>query len=78
MRTVTLTFPEFMFVVGTRAMLAAGIAFLAFKKLDDQQRRVVGATLVAIGAVTTIPAAIAVMRKRELAPVTPIKTAQVL
>lgn len=78
MRTVTLTVPEFMFVVGTRAMLAAGFAFLAFRKLDDRQRRIVGTTLVAIGAVTTIPAAIAVMRKRDLAPVAPIKAAQVL
>jgi hypothetical protein len=78
MRNVTLTLPEFMFVVGTRAMLAAGVAFLAFTKLNEQQRRVVGTTLVAIGVVTTIPAAIAVMRKRELAPVAPIRTAQSL
>lgn len=78
MRNVTLTFPEFMFVVGTRAMLAAGVAVLAFSKLSDQQRRVVGATLVCIGAVTTIPAAIAVLRKPDLAPVTPIRSGQVM
>ena len=78
MRTVSLTFPEFMFIVGTRAMLAAGVAFLAFSKLSNQQRRVVGSTLVAIGAVTTIPAAIAVLRKRDLAPVTPIRAADVM
>ena len=78
MRNVTLTLPEFLFVVGTRAMLAAGVAVLAFSKLSDQQRRVVGATLVCIGAVTTIPAAIAVLRKPDLATVTPIRAGQVL
>jgi uncharacterized protein YjeT (DUF2065 family) len=78
MRTVTLTLPELMFVVGTRAMLAAGVALLALTKLSEQQRRAIGTTLVAIGVVTTIPAAIAVMRKRELAPVAPIRAAQSL
>ncbi len=78
MRNVTLTFPELLFVIGTRAMLAAGVAVLAFAKMSDEKRKVVGATLVAIGAVTTIPAAMAVLRKRDLAPVTPIRAGQVL
>jgi hypothetical protein len=78
MRSVTLTLPEFMFIVGTRAMLAAGVAFLAFTKLSDQQRKMIGTTLVAIGAVTTIPAAIAVLRKRDLATVTPLRAAEMM
>ena len=36
-------------------MLGAGIALLLSEKLSDEQRRAVGWTLVAVGALTTIP-----------------------
>jgi EamA domain-containing membrane protein RarD len=42
-------------IAGTRAMLGAGIALLLSEKLSDEQRRAIGWTLVAVGAVTTIP-----------------------
>jgi EamA domain-containing membrane protein RarD len=42
-------------VAGTRAMLGAGIALLLSEKLTDEQRRAIGWTLVAVGALTTIP-----------------------
>ncbi len=61
MRTITLTVPEFFFVVGTRAMLAAGVAFLVGRKLRDRERKIVGFGLLTIGAVTTVPAAMAVI-----------------
>jgi hypothetical protein len=52
--------PELAFIVGTRAMLGAGIALLLADRLSKEQRKAVGATLALIGLVTTIPAAWAV------------------
>jgi hypothetical protein len=68
MRDRTLTTPELMFVVGTRAALAAGLALVIAGKLSDKQRRAIGATLIAIGAITTVPAAMAVLGHRDRAP----------
>jgi hypothetical protein len=62
MKDLHLTLPEFGFIVATRAALGAGVAFLISRKLNDDQRRAVGLTLFAIGVVTTIPAAMAVLR----------------
>jgi hypothetical protein len=45
-------------IAGTRAMLGAGIAFLLSEKLSNEQRRAIGWTLFAIGALTTIPLAL--------------------
>ncbi len=70
-KNVVLTWPEFMFVVGTRAILASGIALFIAGRLSDERRRIVAATLVLIGAVTTIPAAMAVLsvpRRGERVP----------
>jgi EamA domain-containing membrane protein RarD len=36
-------------------MLGAGIALLLSEKLSAEQRRAIGWTLVAVGAITTIP-----------------------
>jgi hypothetical protein len=63
MKKPDLTFPELMFVVGTRAALGAGVGLLLSRKLDDQQRKILGLTLVFIGAITTVPAAMAVLRR---------------
>ncbi len=68
MRERTLKFPELMFVVGTRAALAAGVALLVSGRLSERQRRILGTTLVAVGAVTTIPAAMMMFGKRDEAP----------
>ena len=62
MRTVLLDLPTLGFVIGTRAALAAGIALLVSDKLGAARRRALGTTLLAIGAVTTIPAAISLVR----------------
>jgi hypothetical protein len=56
MRKLQLTPRKLAFVVGTRAALAAGIGLLASGKLSMPLRRRLGATLVAFGALTTIPA----------------------
>ena len=62
MKNVVLDLPTFGFVVGTRAALGAGIGLLVADKLPAARRRVLGAILVATGAITTIPAAISVIR----------------
>jgi hypothetical protein len=64
MKNVQLTVPEFGFVVGTRAALAAGVGFLLSKRVSEPQRRTIGWTLVTLGALTTIPAAMAVFPKK--------------
>jgi MFS family permease len=68
MRDPKLTMPELMFVVVTRAFLAAGVGLLVAGKLSDKQRRLIGGTLIAIGAVTTIPAVMAVIGAKGRAP----------
>ena len=56
MRKHSLTTPQLMFVVATRAMLGAGIGLLAGTRLKGRARRA-GLTLALIGAATTVPAA---------------------
>jgi hypothetical protein len=55
MRAVTLSIPQLALLVATRAMGAAGIALLLGDRLGRDQRRAVGATLAAVGALTTLP-----------------------
>jgi hypothetical protein len=58
MRTISLALPQFAFVVATRAMLGAGIALLVSDRVPRAHKRTIGTALVAIGALTTIPAAL--------------------
>jgi len=57
--------PTFGFVVATRAALGAGLGLLLAGRMPESRRRAIGLTLVSIGAVTTIPAAMAVFRGRK-------------
>jgi hypothetical protein len=52
-----LSLPEFGFVVGTRAALGAGIGLLASTRLCRRDRKRLGAALLALGVLTTLPAA---------------------
>ena len=65
MKVTELRLPELGLVVGTRAMLGAGIALLVADKLDDDTRKGIGWTLVAVGVLTTIPLAMMVFRRRR-------------
>ena len=64
MRIKTLTIPEIGFIAGTRAALGAGLALLLADKLSASSRRSVGITLIAIGAATTITAAMVLLGRR--------------
>ena len=52
------------FVVGTRAALAFGLGLLLADRIPASRRRAIALTLVAIGAATTIPAAMSVFGGR--------------
>ena len=66
MKTKTLTVPELMFIIGTRAALAAGVALLASRKMNDTARKAAAAALIGIGGLTTIPAAKVAFGRRSL------------
>jgi hypothetical protein len=64
------TLPELTLVASTRAMLGAGIGLLLADRLNEDQRKAVGWTLFAVGALTTIPLAIEVLGNGKSSPVT--------
>ncbi len=64
MTRLLITPPQLLFVVGTRVALALGIGLLVADRIPKARRRAIGLTLVGIGAATTIPAAISVLRRR--------------
>jgi hypothetical protein len=61
----TITLPEIGLIAGTRGMLGIGIGLLLSGKLNHDQRQAVGWTLVAVGALTTIPLAMKVLGQNE-------------
>ncbi len=65
MKKHEVTIPQIGLIAGTRAMLGAGIALLLSEKLAPEQRRAIGWTLVAVGALTTLPLALQVFGDDE-------------
>ena len=57
MKQRTITLPLLGLIGGTRAALGAGIALLLADRMTADQRRAVGWTLTAVGALSTIPLA---------------------
>ena len=64
MRALEITLPELGLIAGTRGALGAGIGLLLADRLNPDQRRAVGWTLLLVGALTTIPLALEVLGKR--------------
>jgi len=62
------------FIVGTRAALAFGVGLLVADRIPESRRRALGTALIVLGAITTIPAAASVLRRRSAAAV-PSQTA---
>jgi hypothetical protein len=62
MKNVLLNLPTLGFIVSTRAALGVGVGLLVSTRMPAQRRQALGATLVAIGAAATIPAAMSVIR----------------
>ncbi|HEX5044759.1 MAG TPA: hypothetical protein VFV75_17805 [Candidatus Polarisedimenticolaceae bacterium] len=55
MKQASLPLPVLGLIAGTRGMLGAGIGLLLSDRMDPRQRRAIGWTLVAVGALTTLP-----------------------
>jgi hypothetical protein len=62
MKNVLLSLPTLGFIVSTRAALGVGIGLLISERLPAERRRAIAASLIAIGAATTVPAALSVIR----------------
>ncbi len=65
MKKAELTLPEIALIAGTRGMLGAGVALLLADKLNEDQRKAIGWTLLIVGAISTVPLAIEVLSKRQ-------------
>lgn len=65
MKTYKVTIPEIGIVAATRGMLGAGIGLVASNYMHPDTRRAVGWTLLAVGALTTIPIVMALLGHRE-------------
>lgn len=65
MKKAELTLPEIALIAGTRGMLGAGAGLLLSDRLNDDQRKAIGWTLLLIGAISTIPLAIGVLSRRQ-------------
>lgn len=65
MRSVSLRIPEIGFIAGTRAAFGAGLGLILADRLNRRQRKSVGWVLLTIGAVTTIPVVVNVVRKAK-------------
>lgn len=66
MKTVDLSLLEVGFIAATRGMAGIGIGLLAGDHLSSTQRRTLGWTLFAVGALTTVPiAATLIGRNRQ-------------
>lgn len=63
MKAVTMSPPTLVFVVATRAALAFGVGMLVANRLPRSRRTAIARALIAVGALTTIPAALAVKRQ---------------
>jgi hypothetical protein len=68
---VDLSLPEIAFVAATRGIGGAGIGLLLADCFKSETRKSVGWTLVAIGAVTTVPIALGLFARHRSARALP-------
>ena len=66
MKTYAVIVPEIAIIAATRGVAGAGLGLLIADLLRPDTRRTLGWTLLAIGALTTIPIAMALFGKREI------------
>jgi len=59
-----MTVPELALIAGTRAILGVGLGLLLADRLNLDQRKAVGWTMFAIGAISTIPLGIEIFGER--------------
>ena len=56
MQELRLRMPMFGFIVSTRAAMAFGAGLLVAQRIPERRRKAIGTALVALGAITTVPA----------------------
>jgi len=61
MNRVLMEIPTFGFIVATRAALGVGLGLLLSERIPQERRRPAALALIAVGAVTTIPAVMALV-----------------
>lgn len=66
MKTYAVTIPEIAIVGATRGVAGAGIGLLVAGLLRPDTRRILGWTLLTLGALSTIPIAMALFGKRQI------------
>jgi hypothetical protein len=64
MKKAEVTLADLGLIVGTRAMLGAGLALLLADRLPKDQRKAIGWTLTLVGVMTTIPLALNFFAKK--------------
>jgi hypothetical protein len=67
MKERTVTIPELILIAGTRVALGVGIGLLLADKLTDKERKAAGWALVAVAGLSTVPIAMNVLGKSEVA-----------
>lgn len=60
-----ISLPELGLIAGTRAALGAGVGLLLADRLNNDQRKAIGWTLVAVGVLSTVPLAAHVLLGEE-------------
>jgi len=65
MQETRVSLPELALIAGTRVALGAGLGLLLSNRLDRSLRVAIGLTLVAVGAITTVPLAFEVLNNRR-------------
>jgi len=60
-----LTIPEIILIAGTRVALGVGMGLLLSDKFSEDERKGAGWALATVGALTTIPIVINVLKKPE-------------
>jgi hypothetical protein len=65
MRHVDIPLHELAFVAATRGLGGAGLGLLAADLFEPETRKTVGWTLLALGALSTVPIAVSLMRRSQ-------------
>jgi hypothetical protein len=68
MREPRVSLPELILIAATRGMMGVGIGLLLSGRIGRERRTAVGATLLAVGALSTIPLALQVFGGSRRAP----------
>jgi len=68
MKKIETSVPMLAVIAGTRGLLGAGIGMLVAQYVPRRNRQIVGWSLVAAGALSTIPLAISVIKKIKAVP----------